>query len=120
MEQEALSVGRLMLGDTVKNLIRVFFLQTRLKGLGNKKLFQPQHVHVIGAGVMGGDIAAWCALKGFKVTLQDREPKYLSTAFARAHKLFAKKIRSTHERNRAIDRLIPSNSTASPTAVPVP
>ena len=31
-----------------------------------------KHVHVVGAGVMGGDIAAWCALRGFTVTLQDR------------------------------------------------
>ena len=107
MEQEALSVGKLMIGDTVRNLIRVFFLQTRLKGLGNKKLFQPHHVHVIGAGVMGGDIAAWCALKGFKVTLQEREPKYLSNAFKRAHTLFSRKLRTKHERNHAIDRLIP-------------
>ncbi|MCP4075593.1 MAG: crotonase [Gammaproteobacteria bacterium] len=107
MEQEALSVASLVQGNTVKNLIRVFFLQTRLKGLGDKKLFQPKHVHVIGAGIMGGDIAAWCALKGFKVTLQEREPKYLSQAFARANKLFSRKLKTTHERNQAIDRLIP-------------
>ena len=31
-----------------------------------------KHVHVVGAGVMGGDIAAWCALRGLTVTLQDR------------------------------------------------
>lgn len=107
MEQEAISVASLVQGDTVRNLIRVFFLQTRLKGLGDKKMFQPKHVHVIGAGIMGGDIAAWCALKGFKVTLQEREPKYLSNAFGRAHKLFARKLKTTHERNQAIDRLIP-------------
>ena len=40
MKQEALSVAGLIQGDTVRNLIRVFFLQTRLKGLGNKKTFQ--------------------------------------------------------------------------------
>ena len=107
MEQEALSVANLVQGDTVRNLIRVFFLQTRLKGLGDKKSFQPLHVHVIGAGIMGGDIAAWCALKGLKVTLQEREAKYLSNAFGRAHKLFARKLKTTHQRNQAIDRLIP-------------
>jgi len=107
MEQEALSVASLVQGNTVKDLIRVFFLQTRLKGLGDKKLFQPKHVHVIGAGIMGGDIAAWCALKGFKVTLQEREPKYLSQAFERANKLFSRKLKTTHERNQVIDRLIP-------------
>lgn len=107
MQQEALSVAGLVRGNTVRNLIRVFFLQTRLKGLGDKKLFKPKHVHVIGAGIMGGDIAAWCAYKGLKVTLQEREPKYLSKAFERAHTLFSRKLKTTHERNNAIDRLIP-------------
>jgi 3-hydroxyacyl-CoA dehydrogenase/enoyl-CoA hydratase/3-hydroxybutyryl-CoA epimerase len=62
---------------------------------------------VIGAGIMGGDIAAWCALRGLYVTLQDREPKHLSNAIKRAHKLFSKKLKTTHERNAASDRFIP-------------
>ena len=107
LEQEALSVASLVQGDTVKNLIRVYMLQNRLKSLGNKKAFQPKHVHVIGAGIMGGDIAAWCALKGFTVTLQEREPKFLSNAFNRANRLFARKLKAKHERNKVIDRLIP-------------
>jgi 3-hydroxyacyl-CoA dehydrogenase/enoyl-CoA hydratase/3-hydroxybutyryl-CoA epimerase len=107
MEEEANSVARLMQGDKVRSLIRVFFLQTRLKGLGDKKSFNPSHVHVIGAGTMGGDIAAWCALRGFNVTLQDREAKYLSNAFKRAHQLFGKRLKTTRERNAALDRLIP-------------
>jgi 3-hydroxyacyl-CoA dehydrogenase/enoyl-CoA hydratase/3-hydroxybutyryl-CoA epimerase len=107
MEEEAKSVAQLIQGDKVRSLIRVFFLQTRLKGLGDKKAFNPRHVHVIGAGTMGGDIAAWCALRGFNVTLQDREAKYLSNAFKRAHQLFAKRLKTTPERNAAVDRLIP-------------
>ena len=107
MEEEANSVARLMQGETVRNLIRVFFLQTRLKGLGDKNSLKLGHVHVIGAGIMGGDIAAWCALRGITVTLQDREPQYLSNAMKRAHKLFARKLKTTHERNAALDRLIP-------------
>jgi len=107
MEEEANSVARLIQGNKVRNLIRVFFLQTRLKGLGDKKSFTPRHIHVIGAGTMGGDIAAWCALRGFQVTLQDREAKYLSNAFKRAHALYAKRIKSPFERNAALDRLIP-------------
>ena len=107
MEEEANSVARLIQGDKVRNLVRVFFLQTRLKSLGDKKSFSPQHVHVIGAGTMGGDIAAWCALRGFTVTLQDREAKFLTNAFKRAHQLFAKRLKATHERNAAVDRLIP-------------
>jgi len=107
MEEEANSVARLVQGNTVRNLIRVFFLQTELKSLGTKKSFSPKHIHVVGAGIMGGDIAAWCALKGFTVTLQDREPKYLSNDIKRAHQLFAKKLKTTHERNAASDRFIP-------------
>ena len=107
LEEEANSVARLIQGDKVRSLVRVFFLQTRLKGLGDKKSFTPRHVHVIGAGTMGGDIAAWCALRGFNVTLQDREAKYLSNAFKRAHQLYAKRLKTTPERNAALDRLIP-------------
>ena len=106
-EEEAHSVTRLMQGNTVRNLIRVFFLQTRLKGLGDKAAFKPRHVHVIGAGTMGGDIAAWCALRGFTVTLQDREAKYLGNAFKRAHSLVHKKLKITSDKNAVIDRLIP-------------
>ena len=100
-------MARLIQGNKVRNLIRVFVLQTRLKGLGDKKAITPKHVHVIGAGTMGGDIAAWCALRGFNVTLQDREAKYLCQAFKRAHKLFNKRLRVTADRNAALDRLIP-------------
>ncbi len=107
MEEEADSVARLIQGNTVRNLIRVFFLQTRLKSLGSKESLSLKHVHVIGAGTMGGDIAAWCALRGYKVTLQDREPKYLVNAMKRANKLYQKKLKTTHQRNAALDRLIP-------------
>ena len=107
MEEEANSVARLIQGNTVRNLIRVFFLQTRLKALGNKIDLPLNHIHVIGAGIMGGDIAAWCALRGYRVTLQDREPKYLENAMKRANQLFRKKLRTPHERNAALDRLIP-------------
>lgn len=107
MEEEANSVAGLIQGNKVRSLIRVFFLQTRLKGLGDKKSFNPSHVHVIGAGTMGGDIAAWCALRGFHVTLQDREAKYLSNAIKRAHQLYGKRLKTTRERNAALDRLIP-------------
>ena len=110
MEEEAKSVARLIQGDKVRNLIRVFFLQMRLKGLGDKNAFLPRHIHVIGAGTMGGDIAAWCALRGFNVTLQDREAKYLGNAFKRANQLFKKRIKQTSERNAALDRLIPDVS----------
>lgn len=90
---EARSIAELMVGETARNLVRVFLLQDRLKGLGNKKAFGLKHVHVVGAGTMGGDIAAWCAYKGFTVTVQDRELEYIEPAMKRARKLFEKKFK---------------------------
>ena len=62
-----------------------------------------KHVHVVGAGVMGGDIAAWCALRGFTVTLQDRALEYVEPALKRARELFDKRIRDRPERADARD-----------------
>ncbi len=107
-EAEAESVARLIVGETAQNLVRVFFLQERLKGLGDKSLFQPHHVHVIGAGVMGGDIAAWCAMQGMEVTLQDMSDEALARAVGRAASHFRKRYkRDRFALQQAIDRLTP-------------
>ncbi len=92
-EAEAQSVARLVCTSTSRNLVRVFFLQERLKGLGGKELPTGGHVHVVGAGVMGGDIAAWCALRGFTVTLQDRGAEFVQPALDRARAFFEKRSR---------------------------
>lgn len=90
---EAESVARLVCTPTSRNLVRVFFLQERLKGLGGKELPAGGHVHVVGAGVMGGDIAAWCALRGFTVTLQDRGVEFVQPALDRARAFFDQRSR---------------------------
>jgi 3-hydroxyacyl-CoA dehydrogenase/enoyl-CoA hydratase/3-hydroxybutyryl-CoA epimerase len=107
--EEAVSVAGLMTEGTAQNLVRVFLLQERLKSLGKGVDFQPQHVHVIGAGIMGGDIAAWCAFKGMTVTLQDREPKFIAPAIKRAHALFKKRLKVPYLVQAAKDRLIPDH-----------
>jgi len=107
MLQEARSVARLMLTDTAQNLIRVFFLQAAMKEYGKQIKFKATHVHVIGAGTMGGDIAAWCALKGLTVTLQDQSPERIAPAIKRAAKLFKKKLKQKRLITSAMDRLIP-------------
>ncbi len=104
-EAEAKSFAELMVSDTSRNLVRVFFLQGKLKGQGNKPTTKIRNVHVVGAGVMGGDIAAWCALRGLNVTLQDREEKYVQPAIERAHKFYSKRIRDDKERSAAVERL---------------
>ncbi len=105
---DSASLDAIFRSPTVKNLIRVFFLQERLKGFGKESDFAPQRVHVIGAGVMGGDIAAWCALRGMTVTLQDQSVERIAPAVARAQKLYAKKHRGDRAQVRfTLDRLIP-------------
>lgn len=102
---EALSVATLIHTDTAQNLVRLFLLQDRLKGFGKQTDFKTQHVHVIGAGVMGGDIAAWCALSGLRVTLQDQSAERIAPAIKRAHTLFKRRLKIPHLVQAAMDRL---------------
>ncbi len=106
-EKEAESVSELITMDTAQNLVGVFFLQERLKSIGGKESFRPTRLHVIGAGVMGGDIAAWAAIRGMRVTLQDREPKFIAPAVKRAADLFRRKLKDKRLAQAAMDRLIP-------------
>jgi 3-hydroxyacyl-CoA dehydrogenase/enoyl-CoA hydratase/3-hydroxybutyryl-CoA epimerase len=94
LKLEARAVARLAMTPTCRNLVRVYFLQERLKGLAAGAESGIRRVHVIGAGVMGGDIAAWCALRGFDVTLQDREMKFIQPALDRAQELFSKRLKT--------------------------
>ncbi len=103
---ERRSVVKLSATPTARNLIRVFFLQERLKGMGGKYTGPAiQNVHVIGAGVMGGDIAAWAAYKGFEVTLQDREQRFIDAALTRGQALFTKKVKDDAKRPAVAARL---------------
>ncbi|WP_150430297.1 3-hydroxyacyl-CoA dehydrogenase NAD-binding domain-containing protein [Dechloromonas sp. CZR5] len=100
-------VDRIISSPTARNLVRVFHLQERMKNFGKDAGFKARRVHVIGAGVMGGDIAAWCALRGMTVTLQDQTLERISPAMKRAHALFSKKLREPLKVRAAYDRLIP-------------
>lgn len=106
------SLDAIFRSTTTQNLVRVFFLQERLKGFGKSDGksgdFEPQHVHVIGAGTMGGDIAAWCALRGFTVTLQDQSVERIAPAIKRAAAQYQRKFRGDRKQVRlTLDRLIP-------------
>ncbi|UCG71528.1 MAG: enoyl-CoA hydratase/isomerase family protein [Chromatiales bacterium] len=105
-DAEARSFSELAVGPTSKNLVRVYGLQERLKHTGGDKRDVATHVHVVGAGVMGGDIAAWCALRGLSVTLQDREMQYIQPALDRARKLFERRLRGPGEAAAAMSRLV--------------
>jgi 3-hydroxyacyl-CoA dehydrogenase/enoyl-CoA hydratase/3-hydroxybutyryl-CoA epimerase len=107
LKLEARSVAKLAATPTAHNLIRIFFLRERMRGLAGDTPHGIHHVHVVGAGVMGGDIAAWSALRGFEVTMQDREMKFIEPALSRARKLFEKKLK-TRDRVEPVEaRLTP-------------
>ncbi len=102
------SLEAIFASPTTGNLVRVYYLQERLKGFGKDSPFAPARVHVVGAGVMGGDIAALCALRGMTVTLQDQGVERIAPAIARAAKLFERRLKGDGREIRfALDRLIP-------------
>ena len=106
LSAEKTSFANLMVTPTAQNLIRVFFLREQMKklaGTGNKI----NHVHVIGAGAMGGDIAAWCANQNMHVTLADMKPEPIAGAIKRASDLFGKILRKRTDVRDALDRLVP-------------
>ncbi|KAF1687525.1 3-hydroxyacyl-CoA dehydrogenase [Pseudoxanthomonas broegbernensis] len=113
LDAERRAVVKLAGTPAARNLIRIFFLSERLKGLGGKDTLDASgeplagiaRVHVVGAGVMGGDIAAWAAYKGFEVTLQDREQRFIDAALGRAQELFAKKVKDEGKRPAVAARL---------------
>ncbi len=107
LEKEAIAVAELATTDTARNLVRVFFLQENLKSQGKKVKFKVEHVHVIGGGIMGGDIASWCAIQGYSVTVQDQSPERLAQTIKRAQYSFKKKFKRDRRAIRdANDRLM--------------
>jgi len=107
LELEAESVADLSTTSTAKNLVRLFLLQEELKASANRGAITARRVHVVGAGVMGGDIAAWCVLQGLRVTIQDASLEALGTTVKRAATLFQRRLKSPRRVTEALDRLIP-------------
>src|SRR6185295_1452375 len=106
LDGEIKSFARLVVSETAQNLIRVFFLRDQLKKIAG----EPQnigHVHVIGAGAMGGDIAAWCAREGIVATLADMKAEPIGGAIKRASDLFKKILKRNIDQRDALDRLVP-------------
>ena len=104
---ETRAFAPLMLSDTSRNLRRVFKLSELLKAQAPKDLqFKPLRVHVIGAGVMGADIAGWCVASGMEVSLQDLNEEQIEKGRAAQKKLFARKFKTRAQREAAMARLI--------------
>jgi len=106
-EEEARSLGELLVGRTSRNLVNVFLLAEELKRRGKKHEHHIERVHVVGAGVMGADIAIWAASRGFYVSLQDRNPEILARAVKKAYGFYKKKLKQPRLVQEAMDRLMP-------------
>ena len=107
LEGEAREVAGLLTGEVSRNLRRVYFATEQLKSLGRQNAAPVAHrLHVEGAGVMGGDIAAVAALAGLEVTLHDLDAARIDAALARARGLFARRLKTPAERLAAAGRLI--------------
>ncbi|HYM35137.1 MAG TPA: 3-hydroxyacyl-CoA dehydrogenase NAD-binding domain-containing protein [Steroidobacteraceae bacterium] len=104
-DAEAWSIAHLFCTPTSRGLVRVFLLQDRLKGLAGKSATKLERAHVIGAGVMGGDIASWCAAHGLSTTLQDLKIEFVNKALDRAKTFFDKRLRDPKQRAEAGARL---------------
>lgn len=109
--REIESFAQLVTGRTAQNLLRVFTSREKMKHRSDSAP-PPRHVHVIGAGAMGGDIAAWCAWSGLRVSLTDLEPTAIASAIGRAAELFAKLGQDGIATRDARDRLIPDPAAA--------
>ncbi len=104
---ETRAFAPLMVGETSRNLRRVFKLSEMLKAQAPKGLnFKPLRVHVIGAGVMGADIAGWCVASGMEVSLQDVNAEQIAKGIAAQKKLFGRKFKTKALRAAAVARLI--------------
>jgi 3-hydroxyacyl-CoA dehydrogenase/enoyl-CoA hydratase/3-hydroxybutyryl-CoA epimerase len=105
---EVRSVSQLATTPTAKNLLRVYFLSEKLKSIGKVrdiKLPAVKHVHVIGGGIMGGDIAVWCASRGLKVTVQETRSEAITGLLSRAAKLYARKLKQNNKITAALDSI---------------
>ncbi len=96
----------LMASEASRNLRRVFKLSEMLKDEAPKNGFKPLKVHVIGAGTMGGDIAAWCVVQSMQASLQDVDEAQIAKALVRAKSLFKRHLRTPLAVETAVARLI--------------
>ncbi|MDF0603030.1 3-hydroxyacyl-CoA dehydrogenase NAD-binding domain-containing protein [Psychromarinibacter sp. C21-152] len=105
-EAEIASFAKLLETDAARNLIRAFFLRQTLKkaGAGDSGIAR---VHVVGAGEMGAEIAAWAAVQGKRVTLADVSTEALGRAVRTAGEVCKGAHLSSAETRDALDRMMP-------------
>ena len=103
-ERETPLFSELMMTPASAGLRRTFQLNDAVKK-GARGEGAVSHIHVIGAGVMGGDIAAVAAMSGFDVTLQDLSEEAITGAMARARTLYERRLKDPAKVGAVLARL---------------
>ena len=103
---EIASFAKLLQTDTSKNLIRAFMLRQGLKS-GAKGSCDIARVHVVGAGVMGAEIAAWAAMQGKQVSVTDPDEDALGRMIRQATEICKDAHQGRLGTRDTLDRLMP-------------
>ncbi len=95
LDIEAHALGRLIVTDVSRNLVRVFNLMEGAKKAGPRDV-EPRAVRkaaVLGAGVMGGGIAQLLAQRGCLVRLKDIDAGAIGRGLQHARQLFDRSVK---------------------------
>ena len=107
-QAESEAFAPLMVGSQSRGLRHLYKVSEQVKKAPKNrgKTTAVKRVHVIGAGTMGGDIAAWCALNNLETSISDTDAGRLQAAIKRADKLFKKKSKSAQQLQALRSRLL--------------
>jgi 3-hydroxyacyl-CoA dehydrogenase/enoyl-CoA hydratase/3-hydroxybutyryl-CoA epimerase len=118
LDLEAGAFSELVVSDTAKNLISIFFtkndVEARAAKLGRKArpTLPEATVGVLGAGFMGAGIAQVLAQKGMAIVLKDRDLAAVAKGYAFCQQQFRERVkrrRSTEaEAKAAMGRILPT------------
>jgi 3-hydroxyacyl-CoA dehydrogenase/enoyl-CoA hydratase/3-hydroxybutyryl-CoA epimerase len=104
-ENEARALGRLIVTDVCRNLIRVFALMESAKKAGPRVAQRRvDRVAVLGAGVMGGGIAQLLAAKDLHVRLKDIRTEAIASGLEHARDLVDRDVRRGRLDRREAER----------------
>lgn len=73
---------------STQNLLRLARLKAQFKAIVPLNADSYSSVHIIGAGHLGREIAAWCSLSGLTVSIQESNPENLNFALERIRAIF--------------------------------
>ena len=105
LKNETKLFSELMMTPASAGLRRTFQLNDAVKK-GARGESGITRIHVIGAGTMGGDIAAVAAMSGFAVTLQDLDSAAIDGAVARARTLYERRLKDPQRVEDTLARLV--------------